>query len=249
MKTCLTAAALVAAVASQSAYADPSFSTINNNGPEVNQATLLSVIYGGTWTPISGTQNYTNGSMTAYRVADGGYASPLNMLAESSTAADEVWAGGEITITARAKYAGDTHTFGWIDGASPTPTTSNYQVLLSTSTLDQPVTAHLTESFRWALFDITTNQLLTSRPQDNPDGLDHMITYRMVGAGFESPTWLIAWEDRTTGLNSDRDFNDVAIEVVATSVPEPGTAALLATGGLLSSRRRREGRPAANARC
>lgn len=235
MKTRAIAAA-AALCASHAAFAAASFTTINNTGPEMSQATLLGLIYGGTWSRISGTQSYTNGPLTAFRVADGGLSTPISIATSGPALVhDSLWQGGPATLTLKAKVAADSHTFGFIeDGVTPAAGTG-YQPLMATTGLNTPLVTTLPADFRWALHDATTDQLLTSRAFDNPTGMDQLITYRIQGHSVASPTWLIAWEDRTS--NSDRDFNDAVIEVVA--VPEPGAAVLMAMGGLLSYRRRR----------
>ncbi len=231
-----TAALLIAATClAAGASAAPSFTTINNTSGEVSQAQLLHAIYGGTWTAIGGSLNFTNGTLTATRAADGGMSTGLDVFSgDPALGQDDIWSGGLTTITARAKYAADTHAFGWINsGSAPS---SGFQSLLSTTSFNSPVTVTLSGSFRWALNDLTTGQMSSSLPSENIGGIDQMATYRMSGAAITQPTWLLVWEDRFSG--ADRDFNDSAIELVA--VPTPGTTALGAMGmGLIAARRRR----------
>ncbi len=235
MKTRVIAAAAAAALGAH-AHAAASFTTVNNNGPEMNQATLLGVIYGGSWSRIAGTQSYTNGALTAFRVADAGLATPIDIAASNHTLVhDTLWQGGPATLTLKAKVAADSHTFGFISDAVTPAAGSGYQPVFSTETLNNPVTTTLPADFRWALHDTTTGQLLTSRAADNPTGMDQLITYRLLGQTISRPTWLIAWEDRTS--NSDRDFNDAVVEV--TAVPAPGCAVLVGLGMILTHRRRR----------
>lgn len=48
---------------------------------------------------------------------------------------------------------------------------------------------------------------------------------------------VICWEDQSLG---DADYQDLVVEVIgAVAVPEPGTLALLAAGGVLTLLRRR----------
>lgn len=215
------------------ALAMPIFTSINNSSGEVSQAGLLHAIYGGSWSTLADGRSLTNGADTATRVADGGVGSPLDIVFGAAGSADDaVWSGGLTTLVAKAKYALDTHSFGWIDDS--TPGGPGFQALLSTGSLNAPVTVTLSNSFRWALRDLATNQLLTSRASDNPGGADQMATYKITGVSSD-PTWLVVWEDRTA--NSDRDFNDAAIEIRA--VPAPGALGITGVGALLVTRRRR----------
>ena len=238
MKTRNKVACVLAALtlAGSAASASPTFTSINNTSGEVNQATLLSVIYGGAWTRLTGTQSYTNGSLTAFRVADDGLSSPLHIVTGNRLLVeDDIWAGGETTVTVRAKYAADSHTFGWINGSSGT---SGFQPLFSTTNFDNPIKVALTNSFRWALHNESSGHTFTSKDSNNPGNRDMMVTYSITGAGITAPTWLLAWEDRTS--NSDRDFNDAAIEIsTAQPIPEPGPMVLASMAGLFIRRRRR----------
>ncbi|MBI1358626.1 MAG: DUF4114 domain-containing protein [Acidobacteria bacterium] len=72
-----------------------------------------------------------------------------------------------------------------------------------------------------------------SSPLLNPLGADHMVTFQVVG---KPNTYIVAFEDwfETSNVASDRDFNDVALEITAYPIPEPGSMALLG-GGLIAA--------------
>ena len=79
-----------------------------------------------------------------------------------------------------------------------------------------------------------------SEVERNADGLDHMVTYRIDGLDTAETVWLLFWEDLPGQYgppgSSDRDFNDLVVEIRAT--PEPAPLALLAFGTLAFIRRR-----------
>lgn len=81
-------------------------------------------------------------------------------------------------------------------------------------------------------------------PNQNPDGLDQVVTYRYVNEQQQT-AYLLFFEDiKITG--GDRDYNDLVVELTGSqaspsdSIPEPSSLALLAIGGLSMLRRRRD---------
>lgn len=228
------------ALAASSALADPNFTVVHPNASELTHPQILHNVYGGSWT-LSG-NDYINGGLSAVRVADFGFASPLAAATGVSAGVnDQAWAGQSIMLTARSKSAGDNSQFGWIDDTAANPA---FVPLFNTGSIGASSTIIASSNFRWALKDLTMNSLFTSRASDNIDGSgaprDQMVTYRVNGLNTTDAVYLLCWEDRITGHGSaDYDYNDSVIELRAAAVPTPGAAGLLGLGGLGAMRRRR----------
>lgn len=234
---------VVLAAAAAVASADISFSTINPApGSEPGHRRIFENIYGGTWGSFMlSTRDFSNGTITAMRYADGGASMAQDLGLGALVADDSHWSGGETIVTARAKHAGDRSTFGWFNDAAEDPA---FRPIIATGTLNAPVTLNLSSAFRWGLQDHTTGSMFSSDPASNGmrAGIpaDHLVTYRIYGAESNKAVWLLFWEDRAAHQNSDWDFNDAVIEITTERViPAPGAMALASAAGFLGLRRRR----------
>ena len=234
-------AALIALASAAPAFAG--FTTVNPApGGELGHAPILNNVYGGAFAlNESPVPTYTtNTGYTLTRVSDNGLGGVMSIVGGSLTTDDQSWSRGDavgpVTVIARAKYAGDSHTIGWIDDTAETPA---YQSILSSTNFNNPAAVTLSSSFRWALNDITTGKTWTSRASDNVNAStthDQLVTYRVTGPSITQPTFLLFWEDRI-GSGADYDYNDAVFEI--TAVPTPGAASLFGFAALAASRRRR----------
>lgn len=243
MKTRLFAVAVVAASGFAAAvHADPQYTVVNPPpGSELGHAAILTNIYGGTWSP-SGV-NVTSGASSAMRIMDAGSIWGMSIpVGAPELAQDDVWSGGEVTVIARARYAGDSHIFGWIDDSAAEPM---FNPILSTSDMGNPVTINLSPGFRWALQNVSTGLMFTSAPSSNlgigsrsGESFDQLVTYHVTGENGVNELALF-WEDRIGGQSADYDYNDAVVTI--TAVPAPGAGALAGMGlvGLVSLRRRK----------
>lgn len=243
------------------------FTTVNPaTPPEKSTNEILSHIYGGTFVPVG--VNYTNGVITATRIADnaavgGRSIKPLNLFDDNlgggngdgvnteplADTTDQLWTADSVVATAQARYAVYTQKFGFFDGTSG----GSYVPVFDVTGDGFNVTgagsiANLGgHTWRWAraggFFTFTSQNV------DNPSSIDHMVTYRVdfnSGGDLGSSTvttYLLFWEDKAPNDNPppDYDYNDLVVEIRAsrTDVPEPASAALGAAAMMLVATMRR----------
>ena len=153
---------------------------------------------------------------------------------------DQIWSPASGTATATAKFAAFTQDFGYIpqnnDGVfNRADFVHLFYVPGGTDGINLPATtATLTSghvNFLWAL-DPSGAPLWTSRPSQNRDSLDHMVTWQILGNEGNPDNnigaFVIAWEDLRGG--GDRDFNDLIVEVDIASAPIPASVWLFGSG-------------------
>jgi len=210
------------------AYA--SYTELHMSGEPDHQA-VFDGIYGGTFVPTgAGLPNgynteYSNGTVTLTRVDDDGFVALLNMLLGSpGSGDDDVWNDGVTTAVAEARFAGNPQEFGYDTGAGYVKlfdvTGSGFAVTGSGMVTFGPGT-----TWEWSrVNDSDGGPLVTphySEETSNSDGLDHMVTYYATGVPgvpATSTVWVVCWEDLNgpMGGGSDRDFNDLVVQMVVT---------------------------------
>lgn len=216
-----------------------SYTTIKSPpGAEPSHRRAMQTTFGGTWTS-QGSRDFTNGTLTAVRVADAGRPTPLSLLSSTATSnSDQLWSSPttSVLMVATVKAAADNSRFGWIDDSAPG---GAFQSIVNTGQLNVPVSFNLSGNFRWALRNDSMNTLFTSRESDNVSGnksYDQLVTYAIIGG--QSTQWLICWEDRIA--HADYDYNDAFILIsVGANIPAPGSAALALGGLAIAGRRER----------
>ncbi|MCO6436790.1 MAG: DUF4114 domain-containing protein [Phycisphaerae bacterium] len=207
---------------------------------EATHAQILDHIYGGTFVS-GGVGIYTNGVVTVTRVDDrlpgGGPGSNLNLITGTPglPTTDQWWEDGISYTAAEAKFAGLAQEFGFDTG-------SGYQKLFDVS-MTGPTGFDVSGSgvhhfpmgqpFEWIRSG--GGNPYSSVEANNVDQLDHLVTYAVSSQRFDPDehVWLLFWEDKPGPLNnvSDRDFNDLVVELRASIIPLPG-AWLLGVVGL-----------------
>ncbi len=194
---------------------------------EASHAEIFEGVYGGSFTLLP-FGSYSNGGVTALRVDD---------------LADQLYPPDRYQSTARAVYASYDQTFGYLPGDQD----GTFMLLLDVFGYGQSVTGSANNFtpaaiFRWARSG-TQGVIASSSQADNPDGADQLVTYDIQGVSDTESIRLLFFEDVGPDT-SDRDFNDLVVEVrtpfsPVTSVPEPAAALLLAPlAGFMASRRR-----------
>lgn len=211
-------------------------------GDEPSHATILGNIYGGTFLGTGDDLGYglstvfSNGTVSALRVYDiDGPGETIHIFTGSQLNVDQIWTDGIAHVTAQAKYAANTQSFGWNGGGLGT---DNYIELLTHDdvTLGTVVPIVIAGNFLWGTKP--NGDEWWSKNSLNVDTLDHLVTYKIEGLQTNWTVWLLFWEDLGySPPSSDRDFNDFVIEVRA--LPEPASMLLLGLGALALLRKRK----------
>ncbi len=195
---------------------------------EETHAQILSHVYGGTFN-LTDSVSYSNGPITAQRVDD---------------EFDRFFNSGPYNAQAQAVFAWRSQTFGYLPGESGgsfhtliTVTGSDYNVQGTAEDID------LDGIIRFARWD--RDYLVTTRPLDNSDGLDHVVTYQIQGLDTNETVLMLFFEDSpASDRYADFDYNDLVVEVRFlgdVNVPEPASLGLMAAPAfmLLARRTRR----------
>jgi hypothetical protein len=171
--------------------------------------------YGGTF--VRDGNNFSNGTVTATRIDDDG-------------GAEQRWNVNVTSARAVAAFSGYNQSFGQVVNGS-------YQPLFDVSGKGFDVSGSAGAAggrpaggftFARAGDDrVLHDRVLSSSAADNRDAADHLVSYRVTGAGSD-PTYLLFWED-AIGRGSDFDHNDLVVELKAASgeallIPLPAAA-------------------------
>ena len=196
---------------------------------------IFTAIYGGSFTQAG--LDFTNGTITATRVEDFtdpsltrlGLDQPMSLVNTYGTD-DQIWQADFQFASAEAKFAVFQQQFGYYLGLEST----EYHNLFNQTGLIYDVDGEKSlaevagKVIRWARAG--ENRIVSSRPTDNADGKDHMVTYLITGR--DEPIvidgqqvrgqannlirWLVFFEDKFQGEQLfDFDYNDLVVEIAA----------------------------------
>lgn len=220
------------------ALSTPAFAAYTTVSPspsgELNHEQILESYYGGDFSAsgVDFTGGGAGGTISAVRWDD--TLDPNGTLSivgpSAGSAADQFWTNGKVDVKAVARYAGKSQEFGFDKG-------SGFEPLFAASGSNMSVTGSAAtdltgKSWTWIRRDVGGADPYNSDATKNSDGLDHMVAYRITGLPTNETVWLLCFEDLPgqLGGGSDRDFNDLVVEVRA--IPEPATLGFLGMCGI-----------------
>jgi hypothetical protein len=187
------------ALCAQSAFGG--FTEIRQHPSEPNQRQILDHLVGGHFT-VDG-MGFTNGTVHASRIDDDD---------------DESFAGHKFLAKVVARFSDYSQAFGTFDNG-------NFARLFDVDGNHYDVNGQAEiDMTRGGAFarggESSTNSSINS---DNADGRDHLLTYKLSGAGHEDQ-WLLFWEDLnlSPALGKKRtfaDYNDLVIQLTADDPP------------------------------
>ncbi len=197
------------AIAALSATAQTSISRPNIF--ERSQSEMLSDAFGQPFQQIGA--DLIGSSISALRVSD---------------TQDQIWNAGTYSVEIFGRESLFNKKFGYATNDD------SFERILRTTSGPNETTITISDDFAWAVKNASLfgGNVYTSDDELNRDGMDHMITYRLL-EGDRTTGYALFFED-WGGHLSDRDFNDLG--VLISLVPVPQSAALAAVGlGLLAS--------------
>jgi hypothetical protein len=199
---------------------------------EAGHKAILESLYSGVFTAVGDDFLGSDGAAGIQVLRQDDFLTPMGVLSPvdgvRGTAADAIWAGGVISATAEARYASYSQRFGFDRG-------NGFELLFDVQGSGTNVTGSASvdltgDSWRWVRRNGDNTNSWSSDWMLNYDGMDHMVTYRVTGLDTNESVWLLFWED-LSNCRSDRDYNDLVVEVRA--LPEPATLAWTTVGGLV----------------
>ncbi len=228
----------IATVLLASKVAQADFYTSIDGSGEPCFTSIINTIYTGSFSQVG--LDYQDITLGIYvqRMVDSLSSDPTNIgvnmnivSGPASGATDQIWDDGATKIIAKARWASYDQDFGYW-----TKESGEYSVWNPLFSVDpgydqtgneaSPVLTGL--DWAWGRQGTTVN---SSYADDNPDDVDHMLTYKVTGLADQGSwtVWLLRWDDQT-GSGSDRDFNDSVIEIRAIPVPAAVLLGILGLG-------------------
>ena len=214
------AGAMVLAAAAPDAGAGFTAVRQSTRKAEVSHEQILERVYGGNFVADATGLNFSNDSgVTVTRLEDSG----------TGSAGDELWSGRVVAARAVAAFGRKARTASYFGGTSAARTT---KIVEATGTgFDVAGSAQAPATVDGTLYfgrGRKANRTFSSVAGANRDGMDHLVTYAVRTPADQSDaatTYLLCWEDKLA-KRSDRDYNDMVMEMRTTSSAAAAAAAL-----------------------
>jgi len=210
-------------------------------GSELNIVKIMESIpgYGAYSAGAVGTTLTFTGGGSAKRVEDFGSGGVLTLVNGSAGALDQKWKDGTVTFEAHARFAGFGQAFGY-NTALDNSTFATTVTQITGSGLGASGSGVFTigaGDFQWMRADnLAGANRQFSIEANNAGACDQMVAWEIFGFAGQK-RYLLAFED-IVGSGSDRDFNDLVMELVVV-IPPPSAGGMGLAGLLVLGVRRR----------
>lgn len=212
------AAALLLAVVTGDANAGFTSVRQPKRQSEVSHEQILEHVYGGNFVADPTGLSFSNESgVTVTRLDDDG------------ARGDELWTGRVVSAKAVASFGRKARTASYFGGNTGGQVTKLFETTgkrfdvsgetAGETTLDGSLTVGRGRK---------AGRVFSSVAASNRDGIDHLVSYEVKNAGAAGEatnTYLLCWEDKFA-RRSDRDYNDMVVEVKTASGAAAAAAAL-----------------------
>lgn len=187
---------------------------------EVSHEQILERVYGGNFVADATGLNFSNESgVTVTRLVDS---------AGPGGRSDEVWSGRVVAARAVAAFGRKNRTASYFGGTSGGKASKLFDAAGSNFDVTGSAPAATTLDGNLVVArGRKPGRTFSSVAAANRDGMDHLVSYEVknAAAGEGSAMYLLCWEDKLA-KRSDRDYNDMVVEIRTTSSAAAAAAAL-----------------------
>jgi hypothetical protein len=199
-------ATVVGALAAGASVAEAGYTAVKQpkRRSEAGHEQILERVYGGNFVSDASGLSFSNESgVTVTRVEDDGVART-----------DQTWSGRHVSARAVAAFSRKQKTAGYFGATSGGEVKKVFDVSGRRFDVAGAGESVVENDLRLGR-DADAVRTFSSVASANRDGMDHLVSYEVKGlSAQQASVYLLCWEDKFS-KRSDRDYNDLVVEVRA----------------------------------